>query len=69
MFRCDQCQKDYLRKDSLARHNRIVHDIASSEKRKYVDQDEEEDSYPPLQRSNAVPDNWKPNEDETGFAG
>ena len=59
MFNCDQCEKVYSRKDSLTRHKRTVHGDVPSGKRKYADEDEEE-SYPPLKRSNAVPDNWNP---------
>ena len=66
MLDCDQCEKTFSRKDSLTRHKISVHDVLSTKKQKYVDEDDR-DSYPPLKRSNAIPDNWNPNEEESGF--
>ena len=67
MFNCDQCEKIFSRKDILTRHKNSVHGNASSRKRKYTDEEGDEDFYTPLKRANAVPDNWNPNESESGF--
>ena len=55
MFQCDQCDKSYQWKDSLVRHKKTVHGVAS--KRKSMDEQNVED-YPPLERS----DGWKLNQ-------
>ena len=65
-FVCDKCGQSFTRKYALKVHQLNKHSKSKAMKRKYLDE-EEEDSYPPLKRSNAVPDNWNPNEEESGF--
>ena len=59
-----------MRKDSLARHKIIVHNVSTvvappTKKRKYLDGSDDEESYPPLERSDN--DSWKLNQ-APGFA-
>ena len=58
MFDCDQCGKSYKWRDSLTRHKKLTHGQTPSSKRKYaaVEMNDQE-SYSPLKRSNAVPEN------------
>ena len=63
-FKCDICGNPYLRKDSLARHKRTVHGVAPSQKRKHLD-DSDDEQYAPLERSDNV--GWKFNQ-VPGFA-
>ena len=49
MFHCNQCDKVYLRKDSLARHKRIIYGNVPSVKRKHADDElDDEEPYSPL---------------------
>ena len=68
MFDCDQCGKSYKWKDSLTRHKKMEHGQITSRKRNHPDEEGDEDSYTPLKRSNAVPDNWNSNYQENGFS-
>ena len=66
-FKCDQCGQSFTRSYNLKVHKLNRHSNSKAMKRMYLDEDAAE-SYTPLERSNAVPDNWKPNVDEPGFA-
>ena len=57
MYSCDKCSKLFSRKDSLTRHESTVHGVTSVGKRKYLDESESNEPYPPLERSNN--DGWK----------
>ena len=59
MFDCDQCDKTYQWKDSLVSHNINIHasNALLTKKRKYLDESESNEPYPPLERSNN--DGWK----------
>ena len=63
-FICDHCGKGFTRSYTLKVHKLNKHRVAKNTKRNYVNEDDDEDSYSPLKRSNAVPDNWNPNEEE-----
>ena len=66
-FKCDQCGQSFTRRYNLKVHKLNVHSNSKAMIRMYLDEDAEE-SYPPLERSNAVPDNWKPNVYKPGLA-
>ena len=61
-FICDHCGKGFTRRYTLKVHKLNKHRDAKNTKRTYEDDDD--DFYKPLKRSNAVPDNWNPNEEE-----
>ena len=71
MFHCDQCGKSYKWRDSLTRHKKLAHGQTPSSKRKYAAEEvNDQESYSPLKRSNAVPENknlgnWNEEEKES----
>ena len=58
MFHCDQCGKSYKWRDSQTRHKKLAHGQTPSIKRKYAAEEvDDQESYSPLKRSNAVQEN------------